>query len=53
MFEGNNIMRHNSVNGGNKYPLGQALPIQKPVQELAKNCLLNDAFKARKEDHVD
>ncbi len=49
MFEGNNIMRRYSVNGGNKYPLGQALPICKPV----KNRSLNDDFNARKEDHVD
>ncbi len=56
MFEGNNIMRRNSVNGGNKYPHGQALPIQNSI-----NYFSNDGFKARpntrpntrKEDHVD
>lgn len=49
MFEGDNVMRCNPVNGGNKYPHGQALPIQEPI----KKCLLNDDVKARKEEHVD
>ncbi len=49
MFEGDDILRRNFAIGGNKYPHGQALPIQKPI----KNCSLNDDFNARKEDHVD